>query len=126
MGNLNSKRDWGHAEDYVEGMWRMLQQKIPDDFILSSNETHSIREFIESAFKLRGIKIKWHGMGLSECGINEANERVLIRVSEKYFRPAEVEFLLGDYSKALDKLNWKPTCGFLELVKRMVDNDCPI
>ena len=126
MGNLNSKRDWGHAEDYVEGMWRMLQQKIPDDFILASNETHSIKEFIEIAFKLRGIKIKWYGMGLSECGINEANGKVLIRVSEKYFRPAEVEFLLGDYSKALDKLGWQPTCRFLELVKRMVDNDCPI
>ena len=124
MGNLDSKRDWGHAKDYVEGMWRMLQQDHPDDYVLSTNEYHSVREFIEKAFILKGINIQWKGSGLDEVGYDEKSGRELIFVSEKYFRPAEVEELLGDSSKAKSKLGWAPTILFEELVKEMVEEDC--
>jgi GDPmannose 4,6-dehydratase len=124
MGNLDSKRDWGHAKDYVEGMWRMLQQDHPDDYVLSTNEYHSVREFIEKAFILKGINIQWKGSGLDEVGYDEKTGRELIFVSEKYFRPAEVEELLGDSSKAKSKLGWAPTILFEELVKEMVEEDC--
>ena len=124
MGNLDSKRDWGHAKDYVEGMWRMLQQDHPDDYVLSTNEYHSVREFIEKAFTLKGFNIQWKGSGLSEVGYDEKTGRELIFVSEKYFRPAEVEELLGDSSKAKSKLGWAPTILFEELVKEMVEEDC--
>ena len=124
MGNLDSKRDWGHAKDYVEGMWRMLQQDHPDDYVLSTNEYHSVREFIEKAFTLKGFNIQWKGSGLNEIGYDEKTGRELIFVSEKYFRPAEVEELLGDSSKAKSKLGWVPTILFEELVKEMVEEDC--
>ena len=124
MGNLDSKRDWGHAKDYVEGMWRMLQQDHPDDYVLSTNEYHSVREFIEKAFTLKGFNIQWKGSGLSEIGYDEKSGRELIFVSEKYFRPAEVQELLGDSSKAKSKLGWVPTILFEELVKEMVEEDC--
>ena len=124
MGNLDSKRDWGHAKDYVEGMWRMLQQYHPDDYVLSTNEYHSVREFIEKAFTLKGFNIQWKGSGLSEIGYDEKSGRELIFVSEKYFRPAEVQELLGDSSKAKSKLGWVPTILFEELVKEMVEEDC--
>ena len=124
MGNLDSKRDWGHAKDYVEGMWRMLQQDHPDDYVLSTNEYHSVREFIEKAFTLKGFNIQWKGSGLSEVGYDEETGRELIFVSEKYFRPAEVQELLGDSSKAKSKLGWVPTILFEELVKEMVEEDC--
>ena len=124
MGNLDSKRDWGHAKDYVEGMWRMLQQDHPDDYVLSTNEYHSVREFIEKAFTLKGFNIQWKGSGLSEVGYDEETGKELIFVSEKYFRPAEVEELLGDSSKAKSKLGWVPTILFEELVKEMVEEDC--
>ncbi len=124
MGNLDSKRDWGHAKDYVEGMWRMLQQDHPDDYVLSTNEYHSVREFIEKAFTLKGFNIQWKGSGLSEIGYDEETGKELIFVSEKYFRPAEVEELLGDSSKAKSKLGWVPTILFEELVKEMVEEDC--
>ena len=124
MGNLDSKRDWGHAKDYVEGMWRMLQQDHPDDYVLSTNEYHSVREFIEKAFTLKGFNIQWKGSGLDEVGYDEKSGRELIFVSEKYFRPAEVEELLGDSSKAKSKLGWVPTILFEELVKEMVEEDC--
>ena len=124
MGNLDSKRDWGHAKDYVEGMWRMLQQDHPDDYVLSTNEYHSVREFIEKAFLLKGFNIQWKGSGLNEIGYDRETGKELIFVSEKYFRPAEVEELLGDSSKAKSKLGWVPTILFEELVKEMVEEDC--
>tara|TARA_Y100000389_G_scaffold26815_1_gene23051 strand:- start:9699 stop:10730 length:1032 start_codon:yes stop_codon:yes gene_type:complete len=124
MGNLNAKRDWGHAKDYVEGMWRILQYYSPDDYVLSMNEYHSVREFIEEAFKYKGIEIEWKGEGINEIGFDKKTKKVYIRVSENYFRPAEVEELLGDSTKARTKLNWKPQCSFQKLVHEMVDSDC--
>ena len=124
MGNLNSKRDWGHAKDYVEGMWRMLQVDKPQDYILSTNEFHSVREFIEKAFALKGFNINWKGEGLNEIGYDTNTGRELIFVSEQYFRPAEVEELIGDSSKARMELDWKPKYSFDDLVKEMVDHDC--
>jgi len=124
LGNLNSKRDWGHAKDYVEGMWRILQHNKPDDFVLSTNEFHSIREFVEKSFKIKGFNIKWKGNGVNEIGYDENTGRELIFVSEKYFRPAEVEELLGDSTKSRSLLGWKPEYTFDRLVEEMVENDC--
>ena len=124
MGNLDAKRDWGHAKDYCEGMWRILQAEKPDDYVLSTNEFHSVREFIEKAFKLKGFDIKWKGEGLNEVGYDEKTGRELIFVSEKYFRPAEVEELLGDSTKARTELGWIPKTTFTELVEEMVEQDC--
>jgi GDPmannose 4,6-dehydratase len=124
LGNLDAKRDWGHAKDYVEGMWRMLQVDKPDDYVLSTNEFHSVREFVEKAFALKGFHIKWSGKGIDEVGYDERTGKVLIKVSERYFRPAEVEELLGDSTKARNDLGWKPSCYFDDLVKEMVENDC--
>jgi GDPmannose 4,6-dehydratase len=124
LGNLDAKRDWGHAKDYVEGMWRMLQVDKADDFILSTNTFHSVREFVEETFKLKGFDIKWKGEGINEIGYDANTGRELIFVSEKYFRPAEVEELLGDSTKAKNDLGWVPKVTFTELVKDMVDNDC--
>lgn len=124
MGNLNAKRDWGHAKDYVEGMWRILQSDKPDDYVLSTNEYHSVREFIELAFKYKNINIEWKGEGLNEVGIDSKTDKVLIRVSSDYFRPAEVEELLGNSDKARTLLKWKPKYSFEDLVHEMVDEDC--
>ena len=124
LGNLDAKRDWGHATDYVEGMWRMLQVDTPDDYVLSTNEFHSVREFVEKAFALKGFNIKWRGSGIDEVGYDEHTERVLIKISERYFRPAEVEELLGDSTKARTKLGWTPECSFDQLVQEMVEQDC--
>ena len=124
MGNLDAKRDWGHAKDYVEGMWRVLQADKPDDYVLSTNEFHSVREFIEKSFALRGFNIKWKGSGLDEVGYDENTGKELIFVSEKYFRPAEVEELLGDSTKARTELGWEPQYSFDDLVKEMVEEDC--
>jgi GDPmannose 4,6-dehydratase len=107
LGNLNSKRDWGHAKDYVFGMWLMLQQKIPDDYVLASGTTYSVREFVEKAFKKIDIIINWIGEGMEEIGIDKMSSKVLIKIDKKYFRPCEVDLLLGDPSKARKKLNWK-------------------
>jgi len=124
MGNLDAKRDWGHAKDYVEGMWRILQVDTPDDYVLSTNEFHSVREFIEKSFALKGFNIKWNGTGLDEIGYDEKTGRELIFVSEKYFRPAEVEELLGDSTRARTELGWVPQYSFDDLVQEMVDEDC--
>jgi GDPmannose 4,6-dehydratase len=124
MGNLDAKRDWGHAKDYVEGMWRILQVDKPDDYVLSTNEFHSVREFIEKSFALKGFNIKWKGTGLDEIGYDENTGRELIFVSDKYFRPAEVEELLGDSTKARTELGWVPKYSFDELVQEMVHEDC--
>ena len=124
MGNIDSERDWGHARDYVEGMWKILQADEPDDFVLATNECHSVREFIEKAFQLKGFNIKWKGKGVNEIGYDKETGRELIFISEKYFRPAEVDLLLGDASKAKRILDWEPKIKFEELVKEMVEADC--
>ena len=124
MGNIDAKRDWGHAKDYVYGMWLMLQQDKPDDYVLATNKQYSVRLFIEKAFALKGYKIKWKGKGVNEIGYDENTGRELIFISEKYFRPAEVDTLLGDASKAKRELDWKPNYNFDKLVREMVEMDC--
>ena len=123
LGNLDAKRDWGHAKDYVNGMWLILQQETPEDYVLSTNEFHSVREFVEKSFALRGFDIAWKGEGLNEIGYDKNTNRELISVSEKYFRLAEVEELLGDSTKARTQLGWNPIYTFDMLVKDMVDSD---
>jgi GDPmannose 4,6-dehydratase len=124
LGNLDSKRDWGHARDYAEGMWRILQHNDAEDFVLSTNEFHSVREFVEKAFSYRGFNIQWKGEGVNEIGYDLNSGRELIFVSEKYFRPAEVEELLGDSTKARNLLGWIPNTSFDQLVEEMVHEDC--
>ena len=126
MGNLDAKRDWGHAKDYVYGMWMMLQSDTPNDYVLSTNEFHSVREFIEKAFALKGFTILWKGHGINEIGYDKNSGRELIFVSEKYFRPAEVEELLGDSSKVRNDLKWCPKYSFDDLVNEMVEQDCNV
>jgi len=123
LGNINSLRDWGHARDYVEGMWRMLQQTVADDYILSTNEYHSVREFVEKSFALKGYNIAWKGEGINEVGYDLNTGRELIFISEKYFRPAEVDELLGDSTRARKELGWTPSHTFEELVAEMVQAD---
>ncbi len=123
LGNLDSKRDWGHAKDYVEGMWRILQQDKPDDFVLATGTTTSIRDFVTMTFKELGIAIEWQGTGLDEKGIDAANGKVIVEVDPLYFRPAEVDLLLGDATKAREKLGWKPTYDLDVLCKEMVAFD---
>jgi GDPmannose 4,6-dehydratase len=123
LGNLDAKRDWGHARDYVEGMWRMLQQDKPDDYVLATGETHSVREFVERAFAEIGIDLDWKGTGVDERGIDSKSGRVLVEVDPRFFRPAEVDILCGDASKARDTLGWKPKILFGDLVKEMVRHD---
>jgi len=124
LGNLDAKRDWGHAKDYVYGMYLMLQQDKPDDFVLATNKMFSVRQFVEKAFGLKGFQIKWKGEGLDEIGYDSITGRELIFVSEKYYRPAEVDELLGDATKAKTILGWQPNIELDELVKEMVTNDC--
>lgn len=124
LGNLNAKRDWGFAGDYVEGMWRILQHDTPGDFVLATNETHTVREFTELAFKEAGIDIEWKGSGVDEKGYDSKTGRLLVQVNPRYFRPAEVEFLWGDPSKAEKELGWKRKVSFNELVSMMVKEDC--
>ena len=121
LGNLDSKRDWGYAPEYVEGMWLMLQQDKPDDFVLATGEAHTVREFVQIAFEKLGIKIKWEGQGIDELGINQDNGEVIVKVDPKYFRPTEVDILLGDPSKAKRKLGWEPKLKFHELASIMVE-----
>ncbi|MCH2668788.1 MAG: GDP-mannose 4,6-dehydratase [Gammaproteobacteria bacterium] len=126
LGNLDAKRDWGHARDYVDGMWRILQQPEPDDYILSTGEAHSVREFVDLAFLEIGTKVEWVGSGLDEKGINSKTGSVVVEVDPRYFRPTEVEFLLGDATKAKTILNWQHTTKFSELVSEMVQADLKI
>jgi len=119
LGNLDAKRDWGHAKDYVEAMWMMLQQDEPDDYVIATGEQHSVREFVEAAAPIFGLNIEWMGSGLDEIGIDKVTKRTIVAVNEKYFRPAEVESLLGDATKAKEKLGWKPTRTFDQLVEDM-------
>jgi GDPmannose 4,6-dehydratase len=123
IGNLDSKRDWGYAKDYVEGMWLMLQRDTPEDFVLATNETHSVRELIEITAELIGYKINWVGSGLEEKGYDEITGKLLVEIDAKYFRPSEVELLLGDASKAKSALGWEPKVKFKELVQIMVDHE---
>ena len=124
LGNLDAKRDWGYAKDYVECMWMMLQQEQPEDFVIATGEMHTVREFCELAFKEAGIDIRWEGQGVNEKGFDVQTNRVLIEVDPKYFRPCEVEQLLGDPTKAKTLLGWNPTkTSFKQLIKKMVEHD---
>ena len=123
LGNLNSLRDWGHARDFVEGMWMMLQQEEPDDYVLATGEAHSVREFVELAFREVGREIEWQGEGVDEVGICKKTGKDLVRVDKRYFRPTEVDELLGDARKAHQKLGWRHTTTFPELVTEMVTSD---
>src|SRR3989344_3096909 len=126
LGNLNSKRDWGYAPDFVEAMWLILQQDIPDDYVIATGETHSVREFIEESCKLLNINLEWIGEGLNEYGINKNNGEIIIKIDQRYYRPSEVDFLLGNYSKAREKLKWQPKITFKDLVKVMIEHDLRI
>ena len=123
IGNLDAKRDWGHAKDYVEGMWRIMQHNEADDFVLATGEMHSVREFIELAFNEVGISIEWRGAGAEEIGVDIQTERTLVKVDPRYFRPTEVDLLLGDSTKAEKSLGWKHKTSFSELVREMVRED---
>ena len=123
LGNLDSKRDWGHAKDYVEGMWLMLQQDEPDDYVLSMNEQHSVKEFVELSCKYFGMDIAWEGEGVNEVGIDKLTNRTVIKINPEFFRPAEVDTLLGNSDKARIKLNWQPKFSFEDLVHDMCTNE---
>ena len=123
LGNLNAMRDWGHAKDFVEVQWLMLQQDEPDDYVIATGEQHSVREFVDIAASEIGIAVKWEGQGVNEIGINAANGKTIVSVDPNYFRPTEVDTLLGDSSKAKEKLGWEPKVGFEDLVKEMVHAD---
>lgn len=123
LGNLEAKRDWGYAKDYVEGMWMMLQQDKPDDYVLATNETHTVREFVEMSGKALGFDIQWRGKDLDEEGFDAKTGKVLIRIDPAYFRPAEVDLLIGDYTKAKKLMGWEPKVTFEELANLMVSED---
>jgi len=123
LGNLDAKRDWGHARDYVKGMWLMLQQERADDYVLATGEAHSVREFVELAFRHVGVELCWHGSGTDEKGVDAATGRVLVEIDPRYFRPTEVDLLIGDPAKAHRILGWRHTIGFGDLVREMVDMD---
>lgn len=123
LGNMDAQRDWGHARDYVEGMWMMLQQPQPDDYVLATGETHSVREFTERAFALAGMELAWEGQGVDEVGKCVETGRALVRIDPRYYRPAEVELLLGDATKARTVLGWAPKTTFPDLVREMVEAD---
>jgi len=123
LGNMNAKRDWGYAEDYVKMMWMMLQHDTPEDFVIATGETHTVREFVEVAFSHVDVKIEWQGEGVDEKGIDKDTGKVLIEVDPKYFRPTEVDLLIGDPSKAKEELGWEPEVKFKELVQLMVQSD---
>jgi GDPmannose 4,6-dehydratase len=123
LGNLDAKRDWGHARDFVEGMWRILQQDTPDDYVLATGEAHSVRELVEIAFEMVGRRIKWRGKGVDEKGIDVMTGAELVAIDPRYFRPTEVDMLLGDATKARDRLGWRHAISFREMVAEMVRED---
>jgi GDPmannose 4,6-dehydratase len=124
LGNIDAKRDWSHAMDFVEGIWLMLNQETPKEYVLSSNETHTVREFVEKAFKFAGIDGSWTGEGVNEKYVLSNKPNItLMQINEKFYRPAEVELLLGDSTLARKELNWTPKISFDELVKKMIEND---
>ena len=123
LGNMDSKRDWGHSKDYVYAMWLMLQQEEPDDYVVATNETRNVREFVEVAFSKVGITVEWSGEGADEIGKDTATGKVIVKINKDFFRPAEVDILIGDPTKAEKQLNWKRQISFDELVERMVNND---
>jgi len=123
LGNLNAKRDWGHARDYIEAQWLMLQQEKPDDFVIASGKQHSVREFVDAAFHEVGIAVRWKGKGINEKGYDRDTGKVIVEVDKRYFRPTEVDTLLGDPTKARKKLGWKVKVNFSELVSEMVRED---
>ena len=123
MGNIDSKRDWGYAPDYTDAMWRILQQDTPDDYVCATNETHTVREFIEKTFSHLGMDLEFQGTGVDEVGIEVETGRKLVRISPDYFRPTEVDLLIGDYAKSKIKFGWEPTVRFSELVAIMADAD---
>ena len=123
LGNLDAKRDWGHSKDYVKAMWLMLQQDQPDDYVVATGETRTVREFAKEAFKAIGIDVEFKGTGLDEVGINKANGKIVVKVNKDFYRPAEVELLIGNPKKAEEKLHWKREISFHELVERMAKND---
>ena len=123
LGNLDSKRDWGHSKDYVKAMWLMLQQDTPDDYVIATNETRTVREFVDIAFKHVGMDIEWSGTGVDEIGTDKASGKVVVKVNPNFFRPAEVDILLGNPEKAEKTLGWKREIPFSDLVERMVKND---
>lgn len=126
LGNIDSLRDWGHAKDYVYAMWRMLQQETPDDYVIATGHMHSVREFVELAFAHVGITIVWHGNGVTERGIDQVTGKELVVIDPRYFRPAEVDQLMGDASKAQKELGWQPTISFNELVKEMMEAEIAV
>ncbi len=126
LGNMDSKRDWGHSKDYVKAMWLMLQQDTPDDYVIATNETRTVREFVEIAFRTAGIEVVWEGEGVNEIGKDKATGKVIVKVNPKFFRPAEVDVLLGNPAKAEAALGWEREISFAELVERMVKNDLAI
>jgi GDPmannose 4,6-dehydratase len=123
LGNLNSLRDWGHAKDYVEAQWLILQQKTPEDFVIATGNQYSVRDFINAAAKELEIEIKWKGSGVNEKGYLNNSTKAIVSVDSRYFRPAEVDSLLGDPKKAIEKLSWKPKISFEQLVSEMVQED---
>ncbi|MEG1074025.1 MAG: GDP-mannose 4,6-dehydratase, partial [Ruthenibacterium sp.] len=123
LGNMDSKRDWGHSKDYVYAMWLMLQQNKPDDYVVATGETRTVREFVNAAFHALGMQLTWHGTGKDEYAVNEANGKTVVKVNAQFFRPAEVELLLGDPTKAETKLGWKREIDFNALVSRMAKAD---
>ena len=123
LGNLDARRDWGHARDYVEGMWRMLQQDVADDYVIATGESHTVREFVEAAFRQTGVDIEWRGAGVDEVGVDAATGTVRVQIDPRYFRPTEVDCLIGDARKAERVLGWRATIGFDELVADMVSAD---
>ena len=126
LGNLDAKRDWGHAKDFVRGMWLIMQQNVPEDYVLATGKTHTVRQFVEEAFKTINIEIQWTGKGIDEVGINKKNGKILIKINPEYYRPAEVDVLLGDYSKAKKQLGWEPEIDFKTLVKEMVSMELKV
>jgi GDPmannose 4,6-dehydratase len=123
LGNLDSKRDWGFAGDFIQAMWLMLQQDTPEDFVIATGQSHTVREFVEKAFTAAGREIVWAGSGIREVGSDKTTGDVLVKIDPRYFRPTEVDHLLGDPSKAKDKLGWKPRVEFEDLVRIMVKED---